>query len=202
MFHAWTYTVYTDSQTQTCCTQPKRDKYAGSVAGSGYGYGKVYQPGVVGWHLLLCVPLPPSAAEEGSSQRLTWWGRMFPQPSPNRGCGHAQRPVEEILSTPWPLHLVGVSRDAAPPPSPTKATHTDTYSTCVPHVQSPAQGKPWNLVRFYVPTNYFLLFHTHCCRSIVSHFVNFFKSFLISGFNLILYNLKSFQHLNYCWDTL
>lgn len=22
--------------------------------------------------------------------------------------GHAQRPVEEILSTPWPLHLVGV----------------------------------------------------------------------------------------------
>lgn len=118
MFHAWTYTVYTDSQTQTCCTQPKRDKYAGSVAGSGYGYGKVYQPGVVGWHLLLCVPLPPSAAEEGSSQRLTWWGRMFPQPSPNRGCGHAQRPVEEILSTPWPLHLVGVSRDAAPPTPP------------------------------------------------------------------------------------
>lgn len=33
---------------------------------------------------------------------------VFPVVRFNHACGHAQRPVEEILSTPWPLHFVGV----------------------------------------------------------------------------------------------
>lgn len=43
--------------------------------------------------------------------------------------GHAQRPVEEILSTPWPLHLVGVR--SAESLWPHTHTHTSRFEEAV-----------------------------------------------------------------------
>lgn len=47
---------------------------------------------------------------------------VFPVVRFNHECGYAQRPVEEILSTPWPLHFVGVSSGV-----PQLATHTHAH---------------------------------------------------------------------------
>lgn len=44
---------------------------------------------------------------------------VFPVVRFNHACGHAQRPVEEILTTPWPLQLVSVRGGV-----PQLATHT------------------------------------------------------------------------------
>lgn len=48
---------------------------------------------------------------------------VFPVVRFSHACGHAQRPVEEILSTPWPLRLVGVRSGV-----PQQATHTHTHT--------------------------------------------------------------------------
>lgn len=50
-----------------------------------------------------------TAAQERSRPEGDVMGQdVFPVVMLNHSCGHAQRPVEEILSTPWPLYLVGV----------------------------------------------------------------------------------------------
>lgn len=50
-----------------------------------------------------------TAAQESSGPEGDVMGQdVFPVVRLNHACGHAQRPVEEILSTPWPLYLVGV----------------------------------------------------------------------------------------------
>lgn len=50
-----------------------------------------------------------TAAQESSGPEGDVMGQdVFPVVRLSHACGHAERPVEEILSTPWPLYLVGV----------------------------------------------------------------------------------------------
>ena len=52
---------------------------------------------------------------------------VFPVVRFNHVCGHARRPAEEILSTPWPLHLVGVSSGVAQPQKNQLLHHETVY---------------------------------------------------------------------------
>lgn len=106
-------------------THLKRNKCERSDVGSGFDHEEC-QPRVVVWHLGLSVSLsamgncgPGELRPEGDVMGQD----VFPVVRFSHACGHAQRPVEEILSTPWPLHLVGVRSSVPHQPH----THTNTF---------------------------------------------------------------------------
>lgn len=78
-WHAHTVHVYiSHTDAWDTHTHSKRDKCEGSVTEPWYDH-EVCQSRVVVWHLSLSVSLSAmgnTAAQESSSQRVTWWGRM------------------------------------------------------------------------------------------------------------------------------